>query len=264
MLTLQSRDIRQYAVQRCWIKIAAILFQLLLILCSTASPQVSTAYPWVFPGDFRERLRMSDVVVSGIVIHTSRAGTRTVNGTEVTSNIARVRVDRVFQGAASAGELPFTWFSPHSEKGGVIYSGPPLAAFDPGKRYLIFLKRTNGFGWEVPMPLYALEVELATGLPRAAARDLSLLPLQQRYESLAEELETVALAQPPPPSGTTGMAATTFPAVFDLLGGCAEPFYRHFLSVPSPELRKAAMSWLKLIQSRHLRCDESVRLEKLR
>lgn len=241
----------------------AILFQLLLVFCSTASPQVSTAYPWVFPGDFRERLRMSDVVLSGIVVNTSQAGTRTLSGTDLTSNIARVRVDRVFQGKASAGEIQFTWFSPHSEKGGIgfLYSGPPLAAFDPGKRYLIFLKRI-GLEWEVAMPLYALEVELAPGLARAAARDLSLLPLQQRYESLAGELESVALAQPPPPSGTTGMAATTFPEVYDLLGGCAEPFYRHFLSVPSPELRAAAMSWLELIQSRHLRCDDSVGQEK--
>lgn len=261
MLILQSRDIRRCAAQRYWIKTPAILFQLLLVLCSTASTQVT--YPWVFPGDFRERLRVSDVVVSGIVIHTSRAGTRTVNGTKLTSNIARVRVDRVFQGTASAEELQFTWFSPHySGKGGVIYSGPPLAAFDPGKRYLVFLKRT-GLGWEVAMPLYELEVELATGRLRSAARDLSLLPLQQRYESLAGELETVALAQPPPPSGTTGMAAITFSAVFDLIGGCAEPFYRQFLSVPSPELREEAMSWLKLIQSRHLRCDESVRPEQL-
>jgi hypothetical protein len=251
------------------VKLATLLMTAAVILYpqevshTTESPQVSTAYPWVFPGDFRERLRMSDVVVSGIVIYTSRAGTRTVNSTEVTSNIARVRVDRVFQGTPSAEELQFTWFSPHSVKGGgFLYSGPPLAAFDQEKRYLIFLKRT-GLGWEVAMPLYALEVELATELPRAAARDLSLLPLQQRYESLAGELETLALAQPPPPSGTTGMAATTFSAVFDLLGGCAEPFYSHFLSVPSPELRVAAMSWLELIQERHLKCDESVRLEKL-
>jgi hypothetical protein len=207
---------------------------------------------------------MSDVVLSGTVIHTSRAATRTVNGTEVTSNTARVRVDRVFQGKAATGELQFTWFSPHWEKsgGGVIYSGPPLAAFTPGKRYLTFLKRT-GSRWEVAMPLYELEVELTPRSPRAAARDLSLLPLKERYESVAEELEAAALAQPPPASGTTGMAAATFPWVFDLLGGCAESLYRHFLSVPSPELREAAMTWLKLVQSRHLKCNEQVRLQKL-
>jgi hypothetical protein len=82
------------------------------------------------------------------------------------------------------------------------------------------------------MPVYALEVELATALPRATARDVSLLPLQHRYESLAVELETAALAKPPRPAGSTGLAATIFPAVFDLIGGCAEPFYRRSRSVP--------------------------------
>lgn len=207
---------------------------------------------------------MSDVVVSGTVVHTSRAATRTINGTEVASNTARARVDRVFQGKAARGELQFTWFSPRWEEsgGGVIYSGPPLAAFTPGKRYLIFLRRM-GSRLEVAMPLYELEVELAPRSPPAAATDLSLLPMKERYESVAEELEAAALAQPPPSSGTTGMAAAIFPWVFDLVGGCAEPLYRHFLSVPSPELRGAAMTWLKLVQSRRLKCNEPVRLQKL-
>lgn len=107
------------------------------------------------------------------------------------------------------------------------------------------------------MPVYALEVELTTEPLRGASRDVSQAPLQQRYQALAEELETVALAQPVPPPGVTGIAATNFPAVFDLLAGCAEPFYRHFLGSPSPELRKAALNWLELIQSRQLRCQQS-------
>jgi hypothetical protein len=54
----------------------------------------------------------------------------------------------------------------------------------------------------------------------------------------------------------TGEAASYFPSVFDLLGGCAEPFYRRFLSSPSPELRAAASTWLDLIRSRRLGCKE--------
>jgi hypothetical protein len=235
----------------------------ILSLCQFTSGQ-SVHYPWVFPRDFRERLRMSNVVLSGSIINTSQTGTRTVNDTEVTSNIAHIRVDRVFQGMASIEELQFTWFSLHFELGkvGFAYAGPPLATFESGKRYLIFLKRTD-LELEVAMPVYALEVELATSLPRAAVRDVSQLPLQDRYESLAVELETFALAQPPPLAGSAGMAPTTFPAVFDLVGGCAEPFYRHFQSVPSPELRAAAMNWLELIGSRNLKCDSPVRPETL-
>jgi hypothetical protein len=232
----------------------------MFLLCASPVSEVSAAYPWVLPGDFRERLRISDLVVSGTVVDTSEAGTRVLDGTKVTAKIALVRVDRVFQGAVSTGPLQFTWFSPHMENGeGFIYSGPPLAVFQPTKRYLIFLKRTS-LGWEVAMPVYALEVEIMSEPPRNALTDLSQVQLQLRYESLAEELETTALSQPVPPPGMTGMAATTFPAVFDLLGGCAEPFYRHFLSSPSPELQKEAAHWLEVVRSRQLGCEKASRL----
>ena len=86
------------------------------------------------------------------------------------------------------------------------------------------------------MPLYAFEVELAPAPPSNAPRDLSQALRQERYEGIAEELETSALLAPTPPPGMTGeAAATSFPAVFDLLGGCAEPCYRHFFSSPSKE-----------------------------
>jgi hypothetical protein len=106
------------------------------------------------------------------------------------------------------------------------------------------------------MPVYGLEVELLPTMARGAPADLSPLPLQQRYQALADELEAAALAQPAPPPGVTGMAAFYFPPVFDLIAGCAEPFYRKFLGSPSPELRKAALDWLELIRSRSLKCNQ--------
>jgi hypothetical protein len=180
-----------------------------------------------------------------------------MDGTEVTVNAAHVRVDRVFQGNAAGERLRFAWFTLRmpTAGGGFAYSGPPLADFRPGKRYLIFLKRARS-GLEVAVPLYAIEEELAATPPRGALPDLSQVPLQQRYQELAEELENAALAQPVPSPGMTGEAASYFPSVFDLLGGCAEPFYRRFLSSPSPELRGAASTWLGLIRSRHLACND--------
>lgn len=229
----------------------ATTITLLLVMFA---PQVSTAYPWVYPGDFRERFRMSDLVVAGTVEETAATGTRIVDGTEVTANVAGVRVDRIFQGEAPGDELRFRWFSPYmGTSGGFVYSGPPLANFRPNHRYLIFLKRRSS-GWEVAMPVYALEVELLPTIPRGAPANFSLLPLQQRYQAIADELEAAALAQPAPPPGVTGMAAFSFPSVYDLLGGCAESFYHRFLSSPSPELRRAAQHWLELIGSRHLGC----------
>jgi hypothetical protein len=226
-----------------------------LLFATVLTPQVSTSLPWVFPGDFRDRLRMSDLVVSGRVEATSWEGVRTVDSTQVAAHIANVWIDRVFQGRAKTGRLRFEWSSLHmaTSGGGFAYSGPPLADFRTGRRYLIFLKRTR-IGWEVAMPVYAIEAELAAALPRGAARDVSKAPLQQRYQELAEELEDAALAQPPPPPGMTGEAASYFPWVFDLLGGCAETFYRRFLSAPSPELHAAASTWLELIRLHHLEC----------
>lgn len=260
---VRTRSGNQRAFQPRWRKTPVILLEILLVLCSTASMQARSTP--VFPGNFRDRFRLSDAVVSGIVLPTSQTGTQTVNDSEIASkaatHLACVRIDRLFQGNVSTPELQFTWFSPYwqNHSGNYIYAGPPLAAFDVGKRYLIFLKRT-GSRWEVAIPFYALEVQLAPRMPRDAGTDLSRLPLAQRYVSVAQELEAAALAQPPPASGTTGMAALTFPWLFDLLGACAQPLYRHFLSVPSPELRNAALSSLKFSESRHSNCNQPVAL----
>jgi hypothetical protein len=216
-----------------------------------------TRMPWTFPGDFRDRLRISDLVVSGTVEHTSATGVQTVDHIELVGNAARVRVDRVFQGSAR-GEVPFVWYRLYIPPtgGGVVGSLPPVANFQPHERYLIFLKQRTT-GWVVAMPLYAIDVKLAPTPPSGAFGDLSQAPTDKKYEALAQELETAALLVPTPQHGLTGEAATYFPAVFDLLGGCAEPFYRRFLSSLSPELRRAALNWLQLIQSRHMICKSS-------
>jgi hypothetical protein len=226
------------------------------LLTMIFSGQSSTSLPWTFPSDVRERMRMSDLVLSGTIEDTSALGVQIVGHTELTGNVARVRVDRVFKGQ-SEEVLQFTWFKFHITGQGMIYSGPPNANFRPHKRYLIFLKQEIS-AWVVAMPLYALEVELAPTPPANALRDLSEAALEQRYEALAEELETAALRVPVPQPGVTGEAATYFPAVFDLLGGCAEPFYRRFLFSPSPELRGAARNWLSLILSRRVTCQRAI------
>jgi hypothetical protein len=196
-----------------------------LLLATMLAPQVSASLPWTIPGDFRERLRMSGLVVSGTIEETFRAGTRTVDGTEVTANAASVRVDQVFQGNAAGEKLRFDSFTmPMPTTGrGFIYSGLPLADFRPGKRYLVFLRRARS-GWEVATPLYAIEEELAATPPRGALGDLSQRPLQQRYQALAEELENAALAQPVPPPGMTGKAAWYFPSVLTCLAAARSRF----------------------------------------
>ena len=56
--------------------------------------------PWTFP-NFRDRVRISDLIVSGTIEDTSAIGVQTVDHIELVGNVASVRVDRVFQGRAS-------------------------------------------------------------------------------------------------------------------------------------------------------------------
>lgn len=221
-----------------------------------ASAQVRV--PWTFPGDFRDRLQISDLVVSGTIEDKSTNGVQTVDHIELLGNVAHLRVDRVFHGSAR-GEVPFLWYRLYAPPtgGGVVGSLPPVANFRPHERYLVFLKKGTT-GRVVAMPLYAIEVKLAPTPPSRAIGDLSQAPTDKKYEALAQELETAALLVPAPQPGVTGEAVTYFPAIFDLLGGCAEPFYRRFFSSPSPELRHAALNWLQLIQSRHMTCKSSL------
>jgi hypothetical protein len=229
------------------------------LLASMLVAQNSNSLPWAMPGDFLQRLRISDLVVSGTVESSSPRGVQTVDGAKLATNTARLRVDRVFQGKTRE-ELQFTWFTffvDVGKPGGFAYSGPPVADFRPRKRYLVFLKRDKS-SWVVAMPMYALEVELAPESPSGSLRNLSELLPEQRHEAIAQELETAALLVPIPPPGMTGEAAAYFSAVFDLLGACAEPFYRWFVSSPSPELRAAALRQLELIGSRHMTCKTAV------
>jgi hypothetical protein len=231
------------------------IFSTACLLASMLIPQNS--FPWTMPGDLLQRLHISDVVVSGTIESLSPAGVQKVDGEELTATTARLRVDRVFQGEAEE-ELRFTYFTLHMEgPGGYAYSGPPIADFRPHKRYLVFLNREK-FDWVVAMPLYALELELSPTQPTGSNRDLSQLLPEQRYEAIGEELETAALLVSVPPPGMTREAAAYFPSVYDLLGGCAEPFYRRFLSSPSPELRAEALRWLELISLRHRTCKTAV------
>jgi hypothetical protein len=215
--------------------------------------RASDSLPWTLPGNFVQRLLISDLVVSGFVESTLPSEMRTINEIEIDANSAYFRVDRIFQGEPD-DNFQFTWFTLHmnGEKS-TAYAGPPLASFQSGKRYLIFLKKDKS-SWVVAIPMYGLEAELAPELPPSSVSDFSRLLPEQRYEAIAEELERAALHIPAPPPGVTGEAAAYFPEVFDLIGACAEPFYRKFLSSPSPELRADALNWLHLIRTHQMTC----------
>jgi|GraSoiStandDraft_24_1057298.scaffolds.fasta_scaffold95590_1 hypothetical protein len=219
-----------------------------LLLCvAPMSWIVASQLPWVYPGDFNERL-----IVSGTIASTARGNTRTVDGVEVTANEAKIKIDRIFKGEAKSATMQFLWFSPASASGFLIYSGPPLADFKPSVRYLVFL-RHGPTDYVVTIPIYEMEVRLAP-IRAGTLSDLSQVPTSERNLEIAKELETAALFLPEPPPGVTGEAATYFPSVVDLLGGCAEPFLRHFAASRSKELRAAAQNWLALLVNKGLQC----------
>jgi hypothetical protein len=226
---------------------------LMLTILLALNMQTSAALPWVFPSDLRDRIKMSDVVVSAVINDISSVGVRKVDGTMLGAEIAHAYVDRRFEGDVPA-DLSFTWFRPYAKEGkGFSYAGPPLSDFEVGKRYLIFLKRDTE-GWVVSLPLYAIEFKLAPYPPSYASPDSSRASVSARNRAIAEELESAAVAEPPPAAGVTGMAVIYFSPVFDLLGGCADSFYEQFANTPSPELRAAAMRWMELIHSQGLEC----------
>jgi hypothetical protein len=192
----------------------------------------SSQYPWVYPGDFNERLARADLIVSGTIASTVRGKARIVDGVDVTANDANMSIDRIFKGRVKSATMQFLWFSLASTSGGVIYSGPPLSDFRPKVRYLVFL-RHGPSGYVVT------------------------IPSSRRNLEIAKELETAALFLPEPPPGVTGDAARYFPYVVDILGGCAEPFLRHFAGSQSKELRAAAQNWLALLVNEELHCVAS-------
>jgi len=212
----------------------------------------SLQYPWVYPGDFNERITRADLIASGTVTSTVRGKTRIVDGVEVTANEAKIRIDRIFKGDAKSATMQFLWFSPAPVSGGVMYSGPPLADFKREVRYLVFLQK-GPTGFVVTIPIYAIAVRLVP-IRSGTFFDLSQIPTADRNLEIAKELEAAALFVPEPAPGMTGEAATYFPYVVDILGGCAQPFLRHFAGSRSKELRAAAQRWLALLVNRGLSC----------
>lgn len=212
----------------------------------------SVRYPWVYPSDINERIRDADFVLSGTILSTVPGKTRLVDGVEIEHNEAKIRIDRIFKGQPERNTLQFVWFSPAPASGGNVYAGPPLATFVYAKRYLVFLRRDDQ-GYRAAMPIYAIEVPLAPALPNQLP-DVSQAPEQVRRSEMAKELEAAALSMPRPDPGVTGEAAIYFPYVVDLIGGCAEPFLRHFVASESNELSGAAQRWLAIIIRQRRQC----------
>ena len=197
-------------------------------------------------------------MIAATIRSTSRIGLQSVDGIDLTALRAECDVDRVFKGQPTE-HVRFTWFSfapPPKDSGGVVGSISPIASFRSGTRYLVFLRRQHE-QWVVSIPLFALEVALASP-GSSGQRDLSQAPPVIRNQTIAEELETAALLLPEPKAGMTGFAPWYFPSVFDLIGGCAKPFFLRFRSSPSAELRDAAQRWLALIADKKLTCGNEV------
>ena len=203
------------------------VFLQLVCIALLAADAVKPVTAQACGGDFRERVKQADLVVSGTIQFTIPEVTLAVDRVDVTSNRASIEIDRVYKGEVRGRMLDFVWFSPAPDV--TAYAGPPLANFATGKRFLVFLHQ-DVTGYVVTIPLCQVEVLLA---PASALNlpDMSAVPEDIRHLEIARELETAAFSIEPPAPGVSGYAVTYFPYVINLVGGCARPFLQHFAEV---------------------------------
>jgi len=101
--------------------------------------------PWIVPADFRELLRMSELVVSGTIEDTAPIGVQRVDHIELPASTAHIRVDRVFQGHFTQ-KLQFTWFTARHQEDSYIPDRRRLAS-GPKSDTSFFSTRMRRAGW---------------------------------------------------------------------------------------------------------------------
>ncbi|HWR17942.1 MAG TPA: hypothetical protein VN577_24145 [Terriglobales bacterium] len=221
------------------------LFCLCAFFCLLTRLSAQVHYPWVIPGDFKQRIESSDLVLSGTVVSISPMGGEDVDGIELRAQRTQIKDDRLYKGQF-VRMLTFKWYTGAIRtEGGIVGSGPPHANFQNGFRYLVFLRRVRDT-WQVTLPLVSLEVELGPFRP-GDITDLSGATPEFRNRQIAEELQRKALSLPEPPPGTTGLGPWYAGYVRDLIGRDVEPLLRHLEKSRIGELRREARRQLRIL-----------------
>lgn len=208
-----------------------------LVLCFLGISAAGDDPPLAYLG-LDQRLSYSDLVCSATIMDTSRTReTLAANSSVTRENLARADVDSVFKGQLTSAMITFRWYSWPAGPGGYVYAGPPLADLRSGRRYLLFLRGDDATGWRVTVPMYQLEIPLASQ-PAANAHfrlDASGFADADRNRQLAEEL--AAAARFVEPQGDTADVYSYFAWIAQLLGKQAIPVLRPFLESANTLLR---------------------------
>jgi hypothetical protein len=196
-------------------------------------PRAQKRAPSKYLPRIQDRQHYSDIVCSATVLeaHLMSPAVR-LEGEERSQWSAVALVDRVFKGAIDAQVLEFKYYGLASSAGD--YFGPPIAEFQSGTRYLLFLKG-DARDLEVSTPFYQSEIRVAPQSP--------IVPDVESNSDLALATELMFAVQSAPT--TTGRAATTyFGWSEELIGERSIPLVEPFLSSSNPLIRYQAAWWL--------------------
>ena len=233
----------------------AILYRYWLVAPALMlTPALSTEVPSKFLPSIQDRQRSSDIVCSATILKTyTTCSTKQLEGQERSEWIAKARVDRIFKGFLGSRVIAFKYYGLGPRT--VDYFGPPFADFQPGNRYVVFLRGSDS-NLTVAVPFYRIEIELS---PKVQLDDAKTSP----ERALVRELLFAIESSP----GTTGRMATHyFSWVEELVGKESVSLVSPFLNSADPLVQYQAAWWLSfrdieptvINELRHAAQDETI------
>jgi hypothetical protein len=202
-----------------------------LIICGIGRAEQP---PFAYEPSLAKRISYSEVVCSGTIVKTEKTGKKEmIGGADRDEFIAEADVGQVFKGNLSSHAVRFRYFNfgayPTPE-----FITPPIASFDVGSRYIIFL-RSRETNLEVAVPVWQMEIPLG---PKLSSEAASVPP---SLAGIAEELFDSIKSQPK----TLGRTATHyFSWAKEVVGKNAVPAVEYFLVSDDDLVRYQAAWWL--------------------
>jgi len=210
-------------------------FALALPLCAEEDPPHLWSILW--------RIQHSEVVAAGRVEAVRQTNTYAYRGsTRYQDVVVDLSVDTVFYGELEGDflSLVIRRIAPEPKRSGAwgyLYTGPPLAEYRVGRRYLVFLRRELPEVFVPLDPVQLTEIELSykfslaplsADADESARRQAIADELMQRLRTMtAEEVDYSSIA-----------------FIRELLNQDAEPLLRELLQHPQARFRINAAEWL--------------------
>jgi hypothetical protein len=156
--------------------------------------------------EIQERQRFSDIVCFGTILSTQLTTAVVLGARERSEWLAIAHIDRVIKGDLQGRIIQFKYSWDLALPPG-DYFGPPLAHFESGIRYVLFLK-SDGADLQVAIPTYQMEIQIAAEPPK--------MQVAESDPGLALATELVFAVQPA--SQPEAMATHYFSWAEELIG----------------------------------------------